>query len=77
MRAFLFAIVLLVASCATVPEPKGVGCPKLSEWSASDQRLMLKEMQATPQGSYYRRVVADLQYMRDQSRACAGAAVPR
>ncbi len=66
MRILLLA--LLLAGCATTVQ--GTGCPRLSYWSAEDQKALAAEYKtASP---LIRRAVDDLEYMRDQSRACAG-----
>lgn len=67
MRLLLLS--LLLAGCATTVQ--GVGCPRLSHWSAEDQKALAVEYaQASP---LVKRAIDDLKYMRDQTRACMGA----
>lgn len=67
MRVMLLA--LLLAGCATTVQ--GTGCPRLSHWSAEDQKALDVEYKA---GSpLVKRAIDDLKYMRDQSRACVGS----
>ncbi len=68
MRVVLLS--LLLAGCAA--SVQGVGCPRLSHWSTEDQKGLAAEYEKAP--PLTRRAIDDLKYMRDQSRACQGAA---
>lgn len=67
MRVLLLAF--LLAGCATTVQ--GVGCPRLSHWSAEDQKGLAVEYKTA--GPLSKRAIDDLKYMRDQARACGGA----
>lgn len=64
----LLLIALLLAGCATTVQ--GVGCPRLSQWSAEDQKALAVEYGHSQ--PIVQRAIDDLKYMRDQTRACQG-----
>lgn len=66
MRILLLA--LLLGACATTVQ--GVGCPRLTHWSADDQKALAAAYRTAEPVA--RRAIDDLQYMRDQARACKG-----
>ena len=69
MRAILIAGLLALTGCASAA-PQGVGCPRLTHWSAEDQRALLVAYRTAEPVT--RRAIDDLLYMRDQTRACRG-----
>ncbi len=64
MRILLIALAL--TGCAAAVQ--GVGCARLSHWSAEDQKALAEEYKTAP--ALTRRAIDDLKYMRDQARAC-------
>lgn len=69
LGALALAGIVTVTACST-PEPAGVGCAKLSHWSAADQAALGAAYDGHAEGSIERRAIDDLKYMRDQARAC-------
>lgn len=75
MAAIAAVIVAGAVACATAGPP-GVGCARLSYWSPDDQKALAAAYRAAAEGSIQRRAIDDLQYMRDQARACRGEKPP-
>jgi hypothetical protein len=69
------ALIVGLSGCA--PEPVGVGCPKLTAWSSGDQKALAAAYRAAPVDGVERKAIDDLEFMRDQARACAGVKPPR
>ena len=63
-------VLLTIFGCASAPA--GIGCSKLTAWSTQDQTALKTVYDAEPDGSIVRKAIDDLEYMRDQARACTG-----
>ncbi len=61
-------LILLLAGCAGAVQ--GVGCPRLTPWSAEDQKALAVEYGHS--APIVQRAIDDLKFMRDQTRACQG-----
>lgn len=71
-RRILLAITLLTSGCQTAPPERLIVCPRLYQYSKADEAAWEAEKDATPVGSWFRKITDDYIATRDEIRLCQG-----